>query len=210
MNIVLVNGSPKFKNSVSGKILNSLKPCLQNNIIEEYVFRTNEVKIDDLKHLANCNAVVFAFPLYVDGIPSHFLRCLDQMEKHLRSNIINDIYVYTIVNIGFYEGKQASIAIEMMKNWAEKSNVKWGQGIGIGGGGMMSMIEKTAEGNGPMKNAYNALTSLANNILSRTSSEEIYTNPGIPRIVYKIGAEIGWRRTVKENGLKTKDLSLMR
>jgi hypothetical protein len=61
-----------------------------------------------------------------------------------------------------------------------------------------------------MKSAYNSLTSLANNILSRTSSDEIYTTPGIPRIVYKIGGEMGWRQTAKENGLKTKDLFLKR
>lgn len=207
MNIALVNGSPKFKNSVSGNILSSLIPNLQdNNIIEEYVFRTNEIKIDDLEHIAKCNVIVFAFPLYVDGIPSHLLRCLNQMEKYLSSNINNEIYVYAIINIGFYEGKQAAIAIEMMKNWAEKANVKWGQGIGIGGGGMMSMTEKSAESKGLMKSAYNSLTSLANNILSRTSSDEIYTQPGIPRIVYKIGGEMGWRQTAKENGLKTKDL----
>jgi multimeric flavodoxin WrbA len=211
MNIALVNGSPKFKNSVSGNILNSLKPNLQdNNIIEEYVFRTNEIKSDDLEHISKCNVIVFAFPLYVDGIPSHLLRCLDQMEKFLSSNTNNEIYVYTIINIGFYEGKQAALAIEMMKNWAEKANVKWGQGIGIGGGGMMSMIEKSAEGKGLMKSAYNSLTSLANNIILRTSSDEIYTTPGIPRIVYKIGGEMGWRQTAKENGLKTKDLFLKR
>lgn len=207
MRIALVNGSPKFKNSASGNILNSLKLKLQDkNIIEEYSFRTTEISNDDLDHISKCNVIVFAFPLYVDGIPSHLLRCLYQMEKYLSSNINSEIYVYTIVNIGFYEGKQAAIAIEMMKNWAEKANVKWGQGIGIGGGGMMSMLDKSTDRQGPMKSVHNALTDAANSILSCKSSDEIYTSPGIPRIAYKIGGEMGWRQAAKKNGLKTEDL----
>jgi len=207
MKIALVNGSPKFKDSASGNILNALKPKLQDkNIIEKYSFRTTEISNDVLEQISKCNVIVFAFPLYVDGIPSHLLRCLYQMEKYLRSNINNEIYVYTIVNIGFYEGKQAAIAIEMMKNWAEKANVKWGQGIGIGGGGMMSMLDKSTDRQGLMKNVHNTLTDAANNILSCKSSDEIYISPSIPRIAYKIGGEMGWRQAAKKNGLETKDL----
>lgn len=207
MKIALINGSPKFKNSASENILNSLKLKLQDiNIIEEYLFRTTEISNDDLEQISKCNVIVFAFPLYVDGIPSHLIRCLYQLEKYLSSNTNNEINVFTIVNIGFYEGKQAAIAIEMMKNWTEKANVKWGQGIGIGGGGMMSMLDKSTDSRGPMKSVHNALTDLANNILSCKSSDEIYTSPSIPRIAYKIGGEMGWRQAAKKNGLKTEDL----
>lgn len=207
MKIALINGSPKFKSSASGNILELLKSKLQDkNIIEEYLFRTTEISNDDLEQISKCNVIVFAFPLYVDGIPSQLLRCLYQMEKYLSSNISKEIYVYTIVNIGFYEGKQAAIAIEMMKNWTEKANIKWGQGIGIGGGGMMSMLDKSTDSQGPMKSVHNAFTAFANNILLCKSSDEIYTSPGIPRIVYKIGGEMGWRQAAKKNGLKTMDL----
>ncbi|WP_326908008.1 hypothetical protein [Sedimentibacter sp. MB31-C6] len=207
MKIALINGSPKFKHSASGIILNSIKPKLQdNNIIEEYNFRTNEINNDDLEQISKCNVILFTFPLYVDGIPSHLLRCLYQMEKYFSSNKNNDIYVYTIVNIGFYEGKQAAIAIEMMKNWAEKAKLKWSQGIGIGGGGMMSMISNSTDIKGTMKDVHIALTHLAKNVLACKTADEIYTSPGIPRIVYKIGGEIGWRKSVKKKGLKTKDL----
>jgi multimeric flavodoxin WrbA len=207
MKIALINGSPKFKHSASGIILNSIKPKLQdNNSIEEYTFRTSEINNEDLEQISKCNVILFTFPLYVDGIPSHLLRCLYQMEKYFNSNKSNDISVYTIVNIGFYEGKQASIAIEMMRNWTEKANLKWGQGIGIGGGGMMSMISNSTDNKGPMKDVHIALTALATNILALKTADEIYTSPGIPRIVYKIGGEMGWRQSVKKNGLKTKDL----
>lgn len=208
MNIALINGSPKFKNSSSGIILNSLKPLLQQNVINEYLFRTNEISNDDLEQISSCNVIVVAFPLYVDGFPSHLLRCLYQMEKYLNYNPHNEIYVYTIVNLGFYEGKQASIAIEMMKNWTEKVNLNWGQGIGIGGGGMMAMLDNSTDEKGLMKNVHITLKEVSSNILSCKSSDEIYVSPSIPRIAYKIGGEMGWRQLAKKNGLKTKDLFL--
>lgn len=211
MKIALVNGSPKFKNSASGNILSSLKPKIQDeNIIEEYFFRTTEIKSADLEQISKCNVVVFAFPLYVDGIPSHLIRCLYQLEEYLSTNPNNDIYIYTIVNLGFYEGKQAEIAIEMMKNWGEKANVKWGQGIGIGGGGMMSMLDNSTDSKGLMKNVHKTLTDVASNILKCRTAEEIYISPSIPRVFYKIGGEMGWRQQAKMNGLKTKDLFLMK
>lgn len=207
MKIALINGSPKFKHSASGIILNSIKPKLQgNNIIEEYNFRTTEINNDDLEQISKCNVILFTFPLYVDGIPSHLLRCLNQMEKYFSSDKNNDIYVYTIVNAGFYEGKQAAIAIDMMKNWAVKAKFKWGQGIGIGGGGMMSMISNSTESKGTMKDVHIALTALAKNISACKTADEIYTSPGIPKMVYKIGGEMGWRQSAKKKGLKTKDL----
>lgn len=206
MKIALINGSPKFKDSASGVILNSIKPKLGDNVIEEYAFRTNDISNDDLEQISRCNVLLFTFPLYVDGIPSHLLRCLYQMERYFSSNKNNDIYVYAIVNIGFYEGKQAAIAIEIMNNWAGKVGLKWGQGIGIGGGGMMSMISNSTDSKGTMKDVHIALTVLAENILARKMADEIYTSPGIPRIAYKIGGEMGWRQSAKKNGLTIKDL----
>lgn len=206
MKTALINGSPKFKNSASGIILNSIKPKLQDISIEEYAFNTTEISDDDLEKISRCNIILFTFPLYVDGIPSHLLRCLYQMEKYFSSNENYDICVYTIVNIGFYEGKQAAIAIEMMKNWTEKAKLKWGQGIGIGGGGMMSMISNSTDNKGTMKDVHRALTVLAENIFATKTADEIYTSPGIPKILYKIGGDMGWRQSVKKNGLKTKDL----
>ncbi|NLB33863.1 MAG: hypothetical protein GX818_08910 [Tissierellia bacterium] len=132
------------------------------------------------------------------------------MEKYFSLRKNNDLYVYTIVNAGFYEGKQAAIAIEMMQNWAEKAKLKWGQGIGIGGGGMMSMISNSTDSKGTMKDVHIALTHLAENILTCKTADEIYTSPGIPRIVYKIGGEMGWRQSAKKQGLKTKDLFKMK
>jgi multimeric flavodoxin WrbA len=161
---------------------------------------------NELEQISECNALVFAFPLYVDGIPSHLLNCLYQMEAFFQSKPAGNLTVYSLVNCGFYEGQQASIALEIMKNWCEKAKLNWGQGIGIGGGGMLKILTGVPNGQGPKKNLWIALESIASNITAAAAADNIYISPNLPRFVYKLGAEAGWRQQIKANGLKRKDL----
>lgn len=89
-----------------------------------------------------------------------------------------------------------------------KSGLKWGQGLGIGGGGMMTAIKNVPIGQGPKKSLGKAFRELANNILNGTSQENIFISPNFPRILYKLAAEMEWRKAIKANGLKRKDLSI--
>ena len=99
MKIAFINGSPKVKDSASGSILQELRPLLEQggNIISEYNFLKPELNTKEIEGLVECNILIFAFPLYVDGIPSHLLNCLIQLEK-IFANIDNkDIKVYSNV-----------------------------------------------------------------------------------------------------------------
>ncbi|MEQ8197815.1 MAG: hypothetical protein ABRQ27_07405 [Clostridiaceae bacterium] len=203
--IALINGSPKMKNSASACILEVLKKYLDNDNIAEYNLRLPQTQ--DIEEICEREILVFAFPLYVDGVPSNLLNCLYQLEQHLKNKHAETV-VYAIANCGFYEGKQSSIALDMMENWCIKSNVRWGQGIGIGGGGMMPMLNGKSAEKGPMKNTAAALKELANHIQEEKSAENLYVSPNFPRILYKMAAEMGWRQQIRANGLKRKDLFL--
>lgn len=210
MKIALINASPKIRESASGCALHALKTFLDNNdtIISEYSFNKPQLSAEDIEPLAACNALVFAFPLYVDGVPSHLLNCLIQLETFFSTIKDKDILVYSIVNNGFYEGRQNALAIEIMENWSIKAGLKWGQGLGIGAGGMLPMLKNVPIGQGPMKSLGTALKQLAHNILRSTSEDSHYITANFPRLLYKLGAEMGWRQTIKANGLKSKDLFL--
>jgi multimeric flavodoxin WrbA len=203
LRIALINGSPKAKDSASGYLLKDLKELLKDSTITEYNFRTPEVK--DPEEILNQDALVFAYPIYVDGVPSHLLHCLEQLEVLLQGRNL-DSKVYAICNAGFYEGHQNQYAIQIIRNWCVKSGLTWGQGIGIGAGGMVASIQNVPHGQGPKKNMSIALDTLAENILNRSSAENVYTAPGFPRFLYKMAAEMGWRQQVKANGMKTKNL----
>lgn len=210
MKIALINGSPKVKYSASGCILDELKAFLKddNNTISEYCFRKSQLSKKEMEELVECNVLVFAFPIYVDGIPAHLLNCLIQIEEFVLTIKEKDITVYSLVNCGFYEGHQNAVSIEIMKNWCEKAKLQWGQGIGIGAGGMMPALKGVPIGYGPKKNLGLAFEKLSNNILKKSSGDDIFITANFPRAMYKFIAEFGWRRSIKANGLKKKDLFL--
>lgn len=209
MKIALINGSPKNMESASGCLLQELKKFLgDDKEIAEYSFRKLQLNEEEMEQVAESNALVFAFPLYVDGIPSHLLSCIMQLESFLSTIKEKDIVVYTLVNCGFFEGHQTALAIEMMKNWCKKAGLRWGQGIGMGAGGMLQSVKNVPAGYGPKKDLGEALSKLVKNISERSSGEDIFITANFPRFLYKLAAEMGWRKSVKANGLKTRDLHL--
>ena len=208
MKIALINGSPKKnetsrKNrSVSGLILQAVREKLGD--LHDYVTCTPAVseKEQSLSSLKDCDAVIFAFPLYIDGIPSHLLHFLDEIKDDIKT-AAPEAMVWAAVNNGFYEGSQNVLALDMMQAFCIASGLKWGQGIGIGAGGM---IKAAPVGKGPMRNLGLALDSLAENIICSRPQSNLFTVPNFPRFLYKTFAHFGWRTDAGKNGIKTKDL----
>ena len=208
MIITLINGSPKIKNSASESILLALKSQLPDDAnIKECKFNNAQLNEADLEKIVDSDVLIFAFPLYVDGIPSHLINCLDQIETSFNKVETKKKTVYALVNCGFYEGHQGNIALEMMKNWCTKAKLEWAQGIGIGGGGMLASFEGAPIKQGPMKNLWDALKIMAENISIPHEMDNLYTVPNFPRVLYAMSGNMGWRKQVKENGLKHKDLN---
>lgn len=207
MKAVLINGSPKVKDSSSGIVLNEIKKLLEKRMnIEELSMRKPLIGKQDFDALNNCDVLIFSFPLYVDGIPSQLLSCLIQLENFYTQNQNKKIIVYAVVNCGFYEGKQADTAIDILKNFCIKAGLLWGQAVGLGGGGMLAMLPKYPLGKGPLMDFGNILIKLADTIYECRAEDTIYCEPNFPRFLYKLAAEIGWRRGLKANGLKSRDL----
>lgn len=208
MKIALINGSPKVKESASESVLKAIKDLLlqENVVVSEYHFSKSQLDIENIEQFMDNECFVFAFPLYVDGIPSHLLHCLLQLETLAKARPQKEIYVYALVNCGFYEGHQNALAIEMMKNWTVKAGLIWGQGIGVGAGGMLTMLKSVPLGQGPMKSLGKALTQFIDTIVNKASQDSIYVTANFPRLLYKFGGEMGWRKSAKVNGLKRKDL----
>lgn len=206
MNILLINGSPKVKDSASEVILRELEGYLEGHTISYCPLPANKpLNESQLQMLTGQDALVIAFPLYVDSIPSHFLRALMEIEGYLHKNPTK-IVVYGIVNCGFYEGRQNHLALDMLKNWCVKSGISWGRGLGIGGGGMLVGLRSVPVGQGLRKIPSAALQELAKNVEQKQTGDDVFISPAIPRFIYQIGGHMGWRKQIKQNGLTTKDL----
>ncbi len=214
MKTALINGSPKERGSASGILLEDLKAYLQDTEAVEYGFHTSAAAKEMAEALNQADALVFAFPLYVDGIPGHLLSCLGDLETAPCKN--GGVRVYGIVNCGFYEGIQAEPALQVLKNWCLKAGYVWGGGVGVGGGGALSQMPKTKSGHGPREPIEKALKVLAQAICGGRAQggrqdccqagENLYVSVAFPRFLYKLAAQMGWRQMIKASGGRARDL----
>lgn len=155
--------------------------------------------------IQSSEALIFAFPLYIDSIHSAFLRFLIELQKRgFRDKNIN---VYCLINNGFYEGEQNQVAADIMRNWCKATGLTYCQTLGIGAGEMLPFFKDVPLGHGPNKNIGIALQKLSHNILSLNQGEDLFISPNWPRFLWKIQASLCfWYPRAKKNGLKKNEL----
>ncbi|MDR1015802.1 MAG: NAD(P)H-dependent oxidoreductase [Coriobacteriales bacterium] len=202
MKVALVNGSPKRQGSASGILVAALQDRLGPTAECVVCHAATQGRDEALAAFAGCGALVFVFPLYVDGIPSHLLRLLDEMQGAI-VGVAPDATVCCVVNNGFYEAHQNKVALEMMGSFCVRSGLRWGQGLGVGAGGM---IAAAPIGRGPLKGLGRALDELAGNILASRAADDRFVGPGFPRFLYQAVAHQSWRLEARQNGLKARQL----
>ena len=134
---VLINCSPKKKLSVSGFIMKCAGLMVRGK--KEYLhLRTPADRERILQALKDAGKVVFAVPLYVDGVPSHVLPFMKEMERFCLENGLR-LKVYVIANNGFIEGRQNEPLMRVAENFCARAGLEWCGGIGIGGGVMLNV-----------------------------------------------------------------------
>lgn len=118
MTVALIDASPKPRGSTSGILLSHLRQRLPAGVEgTEQRLRSPALPPEALPVLQNAGVWVFACPLYVDGLPSHLLACLMELEKQGLAGKT----VYAVANGGFYEGIQAKPALGVFENWRARA-----------------------------------------------------------------------------------------
>ena len=206
MKIAFINASPKKTESASGALLNDLRSILPADIVvKEFMLNKPLIAENEINELQEFSAWVFAFPLYVDSLPSHLLSCLCQIEES-KAAFGKDIRVYAIVNCGFFEGLQTCNALSIMESWSIRAGLKWGMGIGYGGGGGLSQMQGIPLGKGPKSSLGKAFAVFSNAIVAQSNEENIYASISVPRFLFKVMAERYFKNLMKKNGGNVKDM----
>lgn len=138
MKTVFINGSPKKKLSVSSYLLGIVRLPVRGEVVKEQLRNKNDHE-RILGSIKDADAVVFGLPLYVDGVPSHVLAFMKDMQSFCREHNIS-VKVYVVSNGGFIEGRQNKPLMQVFENFCSRSNVEWCGGIGIGGGVMLNVM----------------------------------------------------------------------
>jgi multimeric flavodoxin WrbA len=207
MKISLINGSQKTCESNSGIILDRL-----NNLIKE----KHEVEIynscitiftdEVFKKIVSGDVIVLVFPLFVYSVPSHTLKMLIELENTIKREQKNNLIMYTIINCGFFEGKQNNVAFKIIKNWCDKSGVKFGGGIGQGAGEMLGRTKDIPIDRSPFKNLESALQMMIRKMELKETFEIMYLSPNFPQFLFKFFAARHWISIARKNGLKKNDI----
>ena len=138
MKTVFINGSPKKKLSVSSYLLGIVRLLVKGEVVKEQVRNEGDYE-RILNHITDADNVVFGLPLYVDGVPSHMLAFMKEMENFCTEKDIQ-LNVYVVSNGGFIEGCQNKPLMKIYENFCRRCNFRWCGGVGIGGGVMLNVM----------------------------------------------------------------------
>ena len=138
MKTVFINGSPKKRFSASDYFLNVERFFVKGNTVKEKLRNKSDYE-RILEVVKDADNVVFCLPLYVDGVPSHVLSFLKEMELFCKENNLH-LNISVIANGGFIEGNQNRALMQVFTNFCKRSGLNWCGGIGIGGGVMLNVM----------------------------------------------------------------------
>ena len=139
LNVLILNGSPKKKGGASRFLAAVFRFMLCGCGIRTGSLHGENDYSGILEQFSSLDALVLSVPLYVDGMPSHVQEFLEQAEAFCKERSCR-FTLYVISNNGFIEGKQNRVHLNMYQCWCEHTGIKWGGGIGIGGGVMLHIL----------------------------------------------------------------------
>ena len=205
MKISIINGSPKSGKSTSALLIDYLTPQLQGNDIHVYRIHKEALSDCQLAQITDSDALIFAFPLYIDSIPSHLLRTLIELAKQDFSK--RKPMIYCIVNNVIYEGNQSHLVIEQIRIWSQRTHLTCGQPVGASPGEILPWIYSVPLAIVHTQKVGHSLTILSQNIKSAQSGQDLFISPNYPKFLWRMNASMFvWYPRAKSNGLKRKAL----
>lgn len=196
--IHIINGSPRKEASTSyylSQIIGDYFDDYKNHFIHDFSF--DEINDGD--------TLLFAAPVYVDGLPSTMIEFLENFHDDLMKKDLS-LYGYCIVNCGFPESEQTRIATDIIRNFFNESNIQWGGALGIGAGEFLLNSKSL-----PMKSRikmpiYKNMLFFANAIDEQSKFGTVFVEPKLPKLLFKWVSTLHWYRLGKKNGLKKNDI----
>lgn len=209
MKIALINGSPKGNKSTTNVLLNMIRKGLDGAEIIEATVVKDAMQAEKMAEIAGCDALLLAFPLYIDSIPSHDIGWMKEFDAYLKANAGGSVKrVFAVSNCGFAESFHNLTALEVVKNWSARIGANFAGAAAVGKGGMILSVSASAGEKGPMKPLSIDMQKFATKIMDENyaDGEIMQTSPGFPNFLYKSVSHKLWKSMAKENGISVKDI----
>jgi len=207
MKISMINGSPKPGKSNSGAIIKIIRERIKDkHEVKIHNLGTNKFKNEILEEIISTEVIILVFPLYLDSIPANTLKMLIELGDIIKLKHKNDLIMYSVVHNGFLEGKQTSIAFEMIENFCGRSGIQFGGGIGQGAssgfyGAINSIVFKCI-----YNNFFGSLESLIKKIDLKQPFGIRYLSPHIPGFLFRIIGAQAFALRARKYGLSKNDI----
>jgi len=202
--LTIINGSPKPKSSVSKTIIDYFCGFLTETptVLQATKLIKQENPTELIDSLAN-TTLLLVFPLYIDSLPAPLIKVLNIIEEQTRKLPNKPIVkVYTIVNCGFLEAQHNFLALKIIEHFCCSCGYLFQGGLAIGSGAIL-MDYRNAPNKGPATAIYQAIENLARKITSdQPLPEDIFVSPKMPRWLYILGGNYGWKSIAKKRGTK--------
>ena len=204
-NIIAINGSPKVKDSASANIIGRLAKITGMPVTGYQAVKLlgQADVLETIKKILEADTILVVFPLYVDALPAPLVRVLSLLEQANAAKIAANaatarIKVYAVCNCGFFEPANTMPAFDIIENFCVSAKMKWCGGAGLGGGGFVASQNPNIE-KGPAAGIHAMLHSFGKLIAEGEKTENVFAAPKIPRFVYSLGGNLGWRQMAKKN-----------
>jgi multimeric flavodoxin WrbA len=216
---LLIVGSPKTREpSTSSALGGFLLDCLEKRgwETESLTLRASvnrpEGEAELLAAVERAGLILFAFPLYVDALPHLVTKAMAVIAAHPRaSREAVTQSVVSIVNSGFPETHQNSLALAICREFTGQSGRTWAGGLAFGAGGMIGGKPLThAKRQGlPVGNVIAALemtaAALDKGLPVPSEAVSMIAKNGLPFAIFRrlyvwMGA-MGFKRVAAKNGV---------
>ena len=196
----LISGSPKPIDSNSMYFLKVISSYLD----DFEIFELKKQKYENIvESIMKSDALIFAFPLYVDSPTSITLSFLDYIFD--QEIDLNDKKVYAVINCGFREGEQNLTALKIIKQWCKKLNAIYNGSILIGAGEIVGKEKYRLVS----KKALKKLNEFADKIRLKKENPDIVTTMDyLNNQGYCYLANLSWTKRGKINNLSTNNIRI--
>lgn len=211
-NALFIVGSPKARNSTSESLGNHVVGQLEaagisvQTIQSNKVFRTEHFTQQFLNAYDEADLVLLAYPLYVDALPYLVTKALETMAAHRAEHPVSQPQrLACIGNCGFPEAQHLELSLEICREFAQETGMRWMGGLAIGEGGAIGG-ESMKIIAGRARNQIAALDKMAAALIADQEIPEeaiaLAARPIIPQRLYTFMGSVGWHMMAHENEVR--------
>ncbi len=212
--VVIISGSPKPPDTAASDFLAArAAQAMREGGVQADVLnvrRTLNQKTEEeaFAAMAEADAMIFIFPLYVFCLPGLLMRFLQDYKAYADAHPQArwDVRVYAVVNCGFPEPEINEQAVEVIGRFAAAVGARFGFGVMIGSGGMMTV--NVAPAQKMVRQFSDIMRRIAAEVAAGAAApaETLCLRIGFPRRLYFMMGNRGWRQQIRRNGKRVKDL----